>query len=276
MNLKPDVIKAIRETRNELSPFLEQLDFRVFSKYNVGYLRYQKDPSTYFIDLEVSRFLHTANYICTNFHRSTRILDIGIFIPVLPMALSKLGFQVDAIEKLSLYENTLDPILNHITKRYNIKIYDTDIINGDLSVINNHFDIVLLMAILEHLNGSPKRLLDKCRNFLKPSGYLFADVPNIASMPKRISFLLKGTPPLPIYSDYFLSDYPFEGHNREYSFNELQFALKSTGFEIHKADFLDARLPPNAKIQTRFINAINRLGPKSWRDVIWTVSKRIG
>src|SRR5215216_2617481 len=227
MKTSEDVIKAAHEARDELSPLLENLDFRVFSKYNAGYLRYQQNPTTYFVDLELNRFLHTATYIATNFPPSTRILDIGVFIPVLPIMLSKLGYQVEAVEKLSLYEGTLDKILELIRSKYKIKVHNIDIINQDTATLNDQFDIVLLMAILEHLNGSPKELLEKCRDLLKSSGFLFTEVPNIASLSKRIAFLLKGKSPLPEYSDYFFSEYPFEGHNREYSFSELQFALAS-------------------------------------------------
>jgi 2-polyprenyl-3-methyl-5-hydroxy-6-metoxy-1,4-benzoquinol methylase len=259
MKISPDVILSSQEARNELSPLLEDLDFRIFSKYNIGYLRYQKDPTRYFIDMEINRFLYTANYINANFPKTTRILDIGVFIPVLPIMLAKLGYQVEAIEKLSLYENTLDTIIEFVGTKYNVKIHDIDIINGNSAMLKNRFDIVLLMAVLEHLNGSPKRLLEKCKNLLRPSGFLFVDGPNIASMPKRISFLIKGKSPLPEYSDYFLSEYPFEGHNREYSLNELQYALKSTGFEIIKYDFLNITLPPDSKLVTRIIKTLDLL-----------------
>lgn len=272
MKIATDVIKALRETRDELSPFLVNLDFRVFSKYNIGYLRYQKDPATYFIDLESNRFLYTANYIYTNFPPSSKILDVGVFIPVLPIMFSKLGYQVEAVEKLSLYEDTLDEILKFLSSKYNIKVHNIDIIHGDPVILNNQFDIVLLMAILEHLNGSPKSLLEKCKAFLRSSGFLFIDVPNIASISKRIAFFFKGKSPLPEYSDYFLSDYPFEGHNREYSFSELQYALASTGFELYRYDFLNVAVPPDSKLKTRLLKALSRFGPKSWSDIIWAAS----
>ena len=272
MKRSPDVTTAVYEARDELSPLLKKLDFRIFSRYNVGYLKYQKDPTAYFIDVEIDRFLHTANYINAVFPKSVRILDIGIFIPVLPITLAKLGYQVEAIEKLALYENTLNPILEYVQETYGLKIHDIDIISGDISELNAKFDIVLLMAVLEHLNGSPKGLLEKCKYLLKPSGNLFVEVPNIASFSKRISFFLKGKSPFPEYSDYFLSDYPFEGHNREYNFKELEYALSMTGFEIRQVKYLSGKLFPGSKLQSHIMKGISKLR-SNWRDVIWTVSR---
>lgn len=273
MRISPLVTQAIYEARNELAPFLNKLDFRVFSKYNVGYLKYQKEPTTYFIDLEIDRFFFTANYINENYPKSTNILDIGVFVPVLPIGLAKLGYEVHAIEKLSLYQNTLDPILEYVQEKYNLKIYDIDIINDDTSELNKKFDAILLMAILEHLNGSPKRLLEKCKEILKSSGSLFVEVPNIASISKRIAFFLKGNSPLPDYSEYFWSEYPFEGHNREYHFKELQYALTKTGFEVRDTSYLNLKLYPGAKLQSHIMKALSRFGFPNWRDVIWTVSQ---
>lgn len=273
MKISLDINKVAQEAKLELSPFLEKLDFRVFSKYNAGYLKYRKDPTTYFIDLEMNRFLFSVNHIYTNFLKETRILDIGVFIPVVPIMLSKLGYHVDIVEKLSLYENTLDPILNYVSKKYSIKLHNIDIIHGDTQSLNNKFEIVLLMAVLEHLNGSPKSLLEKSKNFLKPSGTILIDVPNIASLSKRLALLFKGQSPLPNYSDYFLSEYPFEGHNREYSHKELEYALTSTGYEIQKLGFINLSLPQDSKIQTRIIKYMAKLGLKSWGDIIWTVAR---
>lgn len=273
MKILSAVTKAVYEARNELVPFLNKLDFRIFSKYNVGYLQYQKEPTTYFIDLEIDRFIHTANYINAYFPKSARVLDIGIFVPVLPIGLAKLGYQVHAVEKLSLYENALDPILEYVEKKYNITIYDMDIIKNNTSQLNKQFDIVLLMAILEHLNGSPKRLLEKCKDILKSSGKLFVEVPNIASISKRIALFLYGKSPLPDYSDYFLSDYPFEGHNREYIFKELEYALTKTGFEICETAYLNVKPYPGARLQSHLMKLLSKFGIPSWRDVIWTVSQ---
>jgi 2-polyprenyl-3-methyl-5-hydroxy-6-metoxy-1,4-benzoquinol methylase len=272
MKISPDVTEAVHEARTELSPLLKKLDFRVFSRYNIGYLKYQQDPVAYFIDAEIERFLHTANYINAVYPKYTKILDIGIFIPILPITLAKLGYQVEAIEKLALYENSLDPILEYVQNTYKVQIHDIDIISGDISKLNSLFDIVLLMAILEHLNGSPKRLLERCKEILKPSGNLFVEVPNIANISKRISFFLKGKSPFPEYSDYFLSEYPFEGHNREYTFRELEYALSMTGFEIRHVEYLNSKLFPGSKSLSHIIRGISKLR-SNWRDVIWTVSQ---
>lgn len=268
-----EVIRAVYETREELTPVLQNLDYRALSKYNYGYLKYQRDPSLYFIDAEINRFLYSAEYINKNFPKTAKILDIGLFVPVLPIVLTKLGFQIEAIEKLSLYEDALDPILEFIETKYKFTVHNIDIINDDISQFKKEYDLVLLMAILEHLNGSPKKLLEICRELLSLSGSLMVEVPNVASLSRRLAFLFKGNPPFPDFQDYFLSDYPFEGHNREYNSRELQYALTNTGFDIYEFESLNIALIPGAKLRTRFIKWASRLGDPSWRDVLWTVSR---
>ena len=51
------------------------------------------------------------------------------------------------------------------------------------------FDKILLQDVLEHLRV-PERLLQDCRDLLKPHGQMLISVPNIANITVRISLLL--------------------------------------------------------------------------------------
>ena len=96
----------------------------------------------------------------------------------------------------------------------------------------------MFMAVVEHLNVSPRLLFEKMRTILKPDGFLLFEVPNIAEFGRRIRFLF-GRSPLAHYPDYFQSAYPFMGHNREMTMSEVSFLLEKTQFKINRLECYD-------------------------------------
>ena len=266
-------VKAIWEAREELAPLLKDLDFEKISRYNKGYLHYKENPVAHFIDGEIVRFMKTADFIGASFPRSTSILDIGFFIPVIPLALSKLGFCVTALEKLSLYDGALDDIITHATQQYSITVLDFDLFEDEPDNLRARFNVILLLAILEHLNGTPRYLLEKVKSLLCPDGHVIVEVPNVSSLSKRVYLLLKGIPPCPSFDGFYHSDYPFTGHNREYTIQDVRNTLAWSGFEIVdvQAFHHSAVAPPSWK--QRVLQALERWGPPSWRPNIWAVGK---
>ncbi len=64
-----------------------------------------------------------------------------------------------------------------------------DVYNGDLKgapYLPETFDVITLWHVLEHIND-PKSLLARAHKLLKPKGLLALEVPNIASLPAKIS-----------------------------------------------------------------------------------------
>ncbi len=271
--VKREVSKAVQETREELKPFLEKLDIEKISKHNRGYLRYAQDPVKHFIDGELIRYLHTVNFIYSYFPKSTRILDIGFFIPVVPIGLSKLGFKVSTIEKLSYYEGALDKIISFVTEKYGIKVIDFDLFKDNSASLMHQFDVVLLLAILEHLNGTPMYLLEITRQIVNPDGYVIVEVPNIESLSKRLTFLIKGKLPYPPFEDYFYSEYPFSGHNREYTISDLKYALIKSGFDLVRLEIFHHNALKRRSLKGNMIYILELIGPASWRPNIWAVAR---
>lgn len=268
-----EAIHAIAEAKNELRPFLERLDFTRISKHNCGYLKYAQDPVKYFIDGELIRYLYTVNFIYSSFPKKIKILDIGFFIPVIPIALSKLGFSVTAIEKLSYYDGALDEIIQFTMERYGIQVLDLDLFDDKLPKLEYQFDIILLLAILEHLNGTPKYLLEKIQRLVKPEGCLIVEVPNVASLNKRLVMLIKGKSPYPLFEDYYHSEYPFSGHSREYTVGDLKYALEQSGFDITKLKvFHHSALMPQS-FKGKILRILELVGPPSWKPNIWVMAK---
>jgi len=273
INCHRDVLAALMETRAELEPLLQKLNFYEIAKYNYGYIRYAANPVEFFVDGEFRRFCQTVNYIYRNCPLGSVILDIGFFIPVVPIALAKLGYELFAVEKLSYYNGALNELLSLAQQKYNIQVMDYAINEHDTSLLNQRYDLVLLLAVLEHLNGTPKYLLNKIRNLLKPKGLMIVDVPNAASLLKRLVLFFKGTYPYTSIQEYYFSDYPYSGHNREYTRQDLEFVLQQSGFGIKDLAFFDHNgALPCRGFKEKLIRVINAIPISSLKPYIWATA----
>jgi 2-polyprenyl-3-methyl-5-hydroxy-6-metoxy-1,4-benzoquinol methylase len=265
-----DVLAALVETRAELEPLLQRINFSEIAKHNYGYIRYAANPVEFFVDGEFTRFCQTVNYVYLNIPVGSAILDIGFFIPVVPIALAKLGYELSAVEKLSFYNGALDELLSLAQQKYNIQVMDFAITGDDTSFLHQKYDLVLLLAVLEHLNGTPKYLLKKLRNFLKSNGMMIIDVPNAVSLLKRLVLFFKGQYPYTSIQEYYFSDYPYSGHNREYSRQDLEFVLEQNGFWIKDLACFDHNEGmPSKGFKQKLIRVLNSIPINSLRPYIW-------
>ncbi len=268
------VMAALIETRDELAPYLDRLDFEALSKHNRGYLGYAQDPASKFVDAEMHNHYSIVEYYTQALARGSSVMEVGFFIPVIPIALAKLGYQVEAIEKLAFYGDSLDELVDLASSRYGIRIHDLDILNDDIQMLASRYDGVILSAILEHLNGSPKALLDRAQILGKQSALFWVSVPNAASLQKRLLMLLRGQPPFPSISDYYFSDYPFTGHNREYTLRDLTFVLEQSGFSILS---LQGRNRPLRRVRSPkeyLIQLASEIGPDSVKQSLSAVVRK--
>jgi SAM-dependent methyltransferase len=264
-----EVIEAYAATRQALIPFLEQLDIQTLSKHNTGYLHYASDPIFFFLDLEKHKYYYLLDYILRHFERSSKILDVGFFIPVIPIALSKLGYSVTSIEKMALYDDALLDLAAFVESTCDVRVWDQDIIYDSVDPAADKFDLIILSAIIEHLNGSPKILFEKAKAFGKPDAHYIITVPNAASLEKRLRFFLKGKPPYPPIEDYYDSAYPFSGHNREYSLDDFKYVLDRSGFEPVLIQTHNRRPGNSVNFMQKILNLIAVLGPESWKSSLF-------
>jgi SAM-dependent methyltransferase len=263
------VLEAYEDTCRALRPFLEQLDFEMLAQHNQGYLRYAEDPVFYFLEMEKHKYQFLLNYIFEHFEPSSNVLDIGFFIPVVPVVLAKLGYQVTSIEKMALYDGALRDLVDYVQSTYALRVWDRDVIYDPFKPGEDTFDLVILSAIIEHLNGTPKLLFDRAKSFGKPEAHYIVTVPNVASLEKRLRFFLKGKPPFPPIKDYYDSAYPFSGHNREYSLHDFDYVLRRSGFEPVLLRSYSRRLDSARNWMQKVTNFLSWIGPKTWKSALF-------
>jgi 2-polyprenyl-3-methyl-5-hydroxy-6-metoxy-1,4-benzoquinol methylase len=136
------------------------------------------------------------------------------------------------------------------------------------------YNIVLLLAILEHLNGTPRFLLEKVRSVMKEDGALIVEVPNVGELSNRLNFIIKGQPPFPPIEDYYYSNYPFTGHNREYTIREMVYCLEQSNFRIKKLITFDHSSYSHKSTLRLLLRWVEKLGPPEWRPNLWVLAAK--
>lgn len=161
------------------------------------------------------------------------LCDVGGFLGVFSLALAKLGVKVAMTESLKYYSSAFAPLFEMLTKN-NVEIFDYDPFESKPDILSHRFQVVTVLAVLEHYPHSPAKLMNHIKQMLSSQGKIVIEVPNIAYWPKRIG-LLRGQSPLAPLSAKLASNIPFIGHHHEYSINDLNTLLCHS--ELHSCVF---------------------------------------
>ncbi|MBA3806438.1 MAG: class I SAM-dependent methyltransferase [Acidobacteria bacterium] len=161
------------------------------------------------------------------------ICDVGGFWGVFPVTLRELGYDVTMTESLQYYGGSFNPLFDYIRER-GVTILDYDPFQPEARLIAR-FDVVTVMAVLEHYPHSLKPFMENVVSLLPPGGRLYLEVPNIAYWPKRIELLRGQTPQTPL-ADIFHSETPFIGHHHEFTLAELRELVASSGLSVISED----------------------------------------
>lgn len=109
-------------------------------------------------------------------------------------------------------------------------------IEEGLSFKDSSFDIVLLLAVLEHV-FDPYKTLKEIKRVLKRNGMLILSVPNIAFLKQRIRLLFGKLPlsqPIPFDAKFWETHLWDGGHLHYFTFYTLKRLLIEMGFWIEE------------------------------------------
>lgn len=234
-NPMKDFKALYRETINELNLVLKEFDLSVFSRHNRGYQAYQTTQNmTEAFYEERPRYEKSFDFILSlqKEQKAHRILDVGCLFGILPIILRKalIDIEIHVIDNYSFYKGSLNSV-ERLLRSYDIEVHDVDILEG-IPFPEDHFNLVTLLAVIEHLAFSPLRLFIEIKRILEDNGYFIIDTPNVGSLGNRINFLFRGIPPYARLEDFLFSEVPFTGHCREYSRKDIAKILECSGFEI--------------------------------------------
>ena len=163
-----------------------------------------------------------------------RICDVGGFWGVFPLILKRIGYDVAMTESLKYYGESFTGLFRCIEDS-GVQIFDYDpFLPGVL--LDDSFDVIAVMAVLEHYPHSLRHFMQNIRSLMRPDGKLYIEVPNVAYWPKRFG-MLRGQTPYAQLREIFLSDVPFIGHHHEFTIDELRDLAKLSGLAILSEDF---------------------------------------
>jgi 2-polyprenyl-3-methyl-5-hydroxy-6-metoxy-1,4-benzoquinol methylase len=222
------------------------------------------DPAEY-MRLSEERYVRALRLLGPRVEPGAPVLEVGGFLAVFPLALARLGVPVTVAERYDLYDGALDAVRD-LLERAGARIWDVDFTASGLAA--EAFPVVVNMAMIEHVAGSPRTLMENLHACC--AGTLLVEVPNLAYGYKRWQ-LLRGRTIHPPLRDVYESAEPFTGHHREYTLSDLTELLELSGFRLLETDAFNYSLAGD--VYTRILpqDVLSRLLP-SWREVLMAVA----
>ncbi len=202
------------------------------------------------------------------------VCDVGGFWGVFPVTLARLGFEVTMTESLRFYRGAFDKLFGVIS-REGVRVVDYDPFQPESSA-PERFDVVTVMAVLEHYPHSLKTFMQNVTSLLEPKGIIYFEVPNIVFLPKRIKFLLGRSPLSPI-EVIFNSEVPFIGHHHEFTISELRDLARLSGLVVLKENYYDYSIhaqPFLKRMAHRLLQIPGFLGLRDSRECLAIMCKR--
>ncbi len=188
--------------------------------------------------------MHHIEFLVKHLRKGDRILDIGSGIGILDLALTKLGYRVDGLDKyvflpdtyISFEQNAIDK-LRAIWSKNNLKIMDNDLYDFHTDDL---YDCVINIAVIEH-QRDPKKFIEMCTKHLKPGGLFFCVTPNMVDVLNRLRVLC-GRSAFRDLKSFYDTGERFVGHWREYTLSEIVQMCQWSKLTVIKA--LNSRTSP--------------------------------
>jgi SAM-dependent methyltransferase len=262
--------RELNRVRSILEGPLKAIDLDQLSVHNRSYARhYASHRFERFVLAEWPYYAKVLEWYRHHVPEGSSVLEIGTFVPVVPLLLAWEGYRVTTVERLELYGSALDPMVE-LLGQHAVNFLNADIMNEAFAP--GTFDNVNLLAVVEHLLGSPKRLLSRIHAMLRPQGALVFAVPNQARLVRRLGLFFGGISVHGNYEDYFESEYPYEGHHREYTKPEVVLALTRSGFRIESLD--SVRYPPTGSGTQRLVTRFANLLPLTFHQMLFAIGRK--
>jgi SAM-dependent methyltransferase len=190
-----------------------------------------------YLKMQRNSYIRSVSDICELFpeesFRKTRILEIGSFLGVLSIGLSRLGFIVSAYD--------IPEFNNNERLRQMFIDNDVDFVTGNLRDLklpfdDNSIDCVIICETLEHLNFNPLPVLYEINRITRTGGFIYVGMPNQVHIKNRIKMLAGRSIHQPV-EDFFQQLGGSSGnmivgiHWREYTLAETIELLETMGYK---------------------------------------------
>ncbi len=135
-----------------------------------------------------------------------------------------------------------------------------------------HFDMLVLNDVVEHLHDSPRELLNDLLEFVAPNGLLLVTVPNAGNIRKRLG-LLRGGTNYQRFDTFYWYPGKWRGHVREYVKGDLVRLSDYLGIEILELHGCDQMLSGLSGLRRAVYMGLTNL-LKGWKDTWILVARK--
>jgi SAM-dependent methyltransferase len=162
-----------------------------------------------------------------------RVCDLGGYFGIITAAIARLGFRGDLVDSYGPLLEGEHTDLREWWADNDLTVRDVDLQAADLRLPfdDDTFDLVTLLAVIEHFPNTPRLVLEEMRRIVKPGGIVVVDTPNAGDLGLRVGFARHGEGLWTPVEEVYFSDVPFHGHSRCYSRRELLQVLDWAGFD---------------------------------------------
>lgn len=172
---------------------------------------------------------------------SGTVLEIGTLMGNFSSTLQRLGYQVTAVDRYKSYEGAMDAYLDRM-RSLGIKVEAmTRDDEADRIAALGQYDVVLCMAVVEHIPPPARPFLEMLKGHVKPGGILLLDTPNLVRWWNRKRLSEGRTIHQDLKAQYH-TEPPWEGHHREYTPDEMVWMLGELGCEDVRLRMFDYNL----------------------------------
>jgi 2-polyprenyl-3-methyl-5-hydroxy-6-metoxy-1,4-benzoquinol methylase len=189
----------------------------------------------------ITRVYHLVTALRRFGVESGSLLEIGSLFGTFSGALQKLGYRVTAVDRYRKFSGALDRYIDDL-RSIGVLVIETEV-DDENDVIDQlpQYDIVISMAVIEHIPHTPRYFLESLARHVRSGGVIALDTPNIAQYWHR-NRLRAGKSIHADIKDQFYASIPFEGHHREYTASEMRWMLEQLGCKDIQCDIFDYNL----------------------------------
>ncbi len=171
---------------------------------------------------------------------SVRVLEIGAFLGVVSVVLSRAGFAVTATD---IEEFMACRTLQEKLDRNGVRYASCNLRDYAIPFDDEAFDVVVFCEVLEHLNFNPLPVIQEINRVTRVGGLFYVAMPNLACLDNRMR-LLRGESIHNPMNDFFAQLDPNDNmivglHWREYTAAEVKEMLERMGFDVVRQTFAD-------------------------------------
>lgn len=244
---------------------------KMLAKHNYGW-RVGETNFEMYLTASAKRFYKAYESVYDS--HSESVCDIGGFWGIFPIVLAKIGIKnVAMTEALEYYDSAFDDLFDYIRSK-GVEIIDTDPFAINESNFRK-YDFVSALAVIEHYPHSLKIFMDNFKKLMTNDGCGYIEVPNIAYLPKRLSFLF-GISPLSSLRHIYKSEVPFTGHHHEFVIEELYDLAELSELKVVTLKTYNYSIPDRLyyKVRHPIINIVCSLS-KSCRECVAIAVKKV-